>query len=381
MHLAINAWFWDNPAVGSGQYLRYLLPALFEAASDIEITLVSCNPIPHTETVSPRLKTFVAPTIFSNQRSHLAKIWFEQITFPRVCRHLQVDVAHVPYFGSPLYPTDPTVVTVHDLIPMVLPTYRGKLTVRMYTALVAAAARQANFIMADSDASRQDILTRLNMPDERVQTVYLAQAPMFNQPQTADDIEAIRHKYNLPERFVLYLGGYDVRKNVSMLLRAYALLEESLRQTYPLILAGRLPQANTPFFPNVLKLAEELGLPDHLLTPGWIDEADKPALYAAASLFVYPSRYEGFGLPVLEGMACGTPVITTHAASLPELAGEAAYLVQPDDSTQLAAAMRHLCQQPDLRQQMVEQGRTQAEKFNWAETARQTLQIYRNVLR
>ncbi len=378
MHVAINAWFWDNPSVGSGQYLRYLLPALLEADPNLDITLVSCKPLDGVADCFPRVQPFVARTVLPNQQSNLAKVWFEQITFPRVCRYLQVDVAHVPYFGSPLYPTDPTVVTVHDLIPMVVPQYRGALPVRMYTALVGAAARQANLVMTDSEASRVDVLKRLSMSPEVVRTVYLAQAPQFA-PST--DTAAVRQTYQLPEKFILYLGGYDVRKNLPHLLKAYAQLEEPLRRAYPLVLAGKLPSNNTPFFPDPRSVAQQLNLEGNLITPGWIAEADRPALYAAATLFVYPSLYEGFGLPVLESMACGTPVITTTAASLPELAGQAARLVPPTDVAQLTHALRDLCQQPELRAKLAQTGVQQASRFDWHKTALQTLQTYHDVLR
>ena len=133
MKIAINAWFWDRPSVGSGQYLKYLLPALLEADDSLEITLVSPKPfdslsntsgVPET-TPNQNLRFHVAKTPLPNQSSNLAKVWFEQITFPRSCKQLGVELAHVPYFGSPLSPTVPTVVTIHDLIPMILPEYRG----------------------------------------------------------------------------------------------------------------------------------------------------------------------------------------------------------------------------------------------------------------
>ena len=139
MKVAINAWFEDIPSVGSGQYLKYLLPALLEADDELELILVSPKPF-KTQTETERLRLHHAATPFPHQTSNLAKLWFEQITFPRACQQLDVDVAHVPYFGSSLSPGVPTVVTIHDLIPMVLPAYRGSAMVRLYTALVAAAA-------------------------------------------------------------------------------------------------------------------------------------------------------------------------------------------------------------------------------------------------
>jgi glycosyltransferase involved in cell wall biosynthesis len=381
LKVAINAWFWDNPSVGSGQYLKYLLPALLEADHKLEITLISPKPFKAKSETEQLLNFHLATTPFPNQAFNLAKVWFEQITFPRTCQKLGVDVAHVPYFGSPLAPTVPTVVTIHDLIPMVLPEYRGNVLVRLYTSLVAAAAPQADLILADSQASKRDILQQLNVPDEQVRVIYLAPAPHFQPAETWQQIIDIKKKYDLPENFVLYLGGYDVRKNVSALLHAYTWVSAALGDQYPLVLAGRLPEKNTSFFPDPLRIARELGIEKYIVTPGWIAEEDRPLLYAAATVFVFPSRYEGFGLPVLEAMACGTPVVTTNAASIPELAGPAAFQIDPNDTKHIAAPIIRLCMEEESSDEMIERGFTQVEKFSWKKTARETLQAYWEVIR
>lgn len=355
--------------------MRYLLPALLEVDDSLEITLISPKSIQPIPEPHPNLKFHVASPPFGG--SNLAKVWFEQITFPRACRRLGIDLAHVPYFGSPLAPSVPTVVTIHDLIPMVLPEYRGGFLVRLYTSLVAAAAPQAKVILADSEASRQDIITRLKIAGSQVKVVYLAPAPYFQPAETWQQIVEIKKKYNLPENFVLYLGGYDVRKNVSALLHAYTWVSNTLGNQYPLVLAGRLPQADTAFFPDPRRIARELGIEEFIVTPGWIAEEDRPLLYAAATVFVYPSRYEGFGLPVLEAMACGVPVVTTNAASIPELAGPAAFQLDPADTKHMAAPIIRLCTEEESRDDMIERGFSQVEKFSWPKTAQETLQAYR----
>lgn len=388
MKIAINAWFWDRPSVGSGQYLKYLLPALLEADDNLDITLISPKPFDSlsdtpviSEMISSQhLKFHIAQTPLPKQNSNLAKVWFEQITFPRRCKRLGVDLAHVPYFGSPLSPTVPTIVTVHDLIPMVLPEYRGDWRVRLYTSLVAAAAPRARIILADSQASKRDILQKLDVPDEQVRVVYLAPAPHYQPAERWEQIVSIKKKYNLPEEFVLYLGGYDVRKNVSALLHAFTWVSSTLKDAYPLVLAGELPKVDTPFFPNPLRIARELDIEQYLVTPGWIAEEDKPLLYSAATVFVYPSRYEGFGLPILEAMACGTPVVTTNAASIPELAGPAAFQLDPSDTKHIAAPILRLCTEESSNDEMAERGFAQVEKFTWEKTAAETLQAYRDAV-
>ncbi len=372
--------------MGSGQYLKYLLPALLEADPEFEVNLISPKPFePKSELLSKysaqQLKYHVMRTPFGNQASNLAKVWFEQITFPRAGKKLGVDLMHVPYFGSPLSPTRPTVVTIHDLIPMVLPEYRGGLLVRLYTSLVAAAAPQAKIILADSEWSKQDILRKLSIPAEQVRVVYLAPAPHFQPAKSWQQLVDIKKKYSLPEHFVLYLGGYDVRKNVKALLHAYTWVSNTLADQYPLVLGGQLPKKETAFYPDPLRMARELGIEEYVVTPGWIAEEDLPLVYAAADVFVYPSRYEGFGLPVLEAMACGTPVVTTDATSIPELAGPAAFQLDPSDTKHMAAPIIRLCTEEESNDDMIERGFEQVEKFSWHKTAVETLQAYRDALK
>jgi glycosyltransferase involved in cell wall biosynthesis len=379
MRLAINGWFWGQPATGSGQTVRYLVPVLVQQDPSLEIVLVVPEWATSSQT-SEALPERVTLLPVPCRPGNLGKLWFEQSTFPRTCNQLGVDLAHVPYFAPPLSPTVPGVVTIHDLIPMVLPEYRGSALARLYTSLVASAAAHTHLILTDSEASKRDILAHLNVPDNRVRVVYLAPAPHYRPIDDPEVLEAVRHKYDLPETFVLWLAGFDVRKNAQALLHAYTWVYSALGDDYPLVMAGKLPAKDTPFFPDPRRIVAELGVTDALRFPGWVDEADKPALYSAATVFAFPSRYEGFGLPILEAMACGTPVVTSHAASLPELAGAAAFQIDPDAPRQLAASIIALCVQENLHDEMHEKGLVQAARFTWEKTARETLTAYRHVL-
>ena len=384
MKIAVNAWFYDQIHVGSGQYLRYLIPELVKADPSLEVVLV----VPHTKLSADKGQggsAFAWPdqvniVPVSVRPGHLGKVWFEQFTFPQTAQSIGADLAHVPYFGSALSPRLPTVVTVHDLIPLVLPAYRGSPLVRLYTSLVAAAAANADLILADSEASRQDIFKYLNLPPERVRTVYLAPAPHYEPLESWSQVEYILKKYNLPEPYILYLGGYDVRKNVEALIYAWTYVSKGLGDTLHLVLAGSLPKKDTPFFPDPLKIARELDVAQHVVTPGWIEEVDKPLLYGAARAFVYPSRYEGFGLPVLEAMACGTPVVTSNTSSLPELVGPDAFQIAPDDTRHLASPIIALTIQEETHNDMANRAYQRAMEFTWDKTAAQTLQAYRDIL-
>src|SRR5690606_28354461 len=269
-------------------------------------------------------------------RGHLAKVRFEQSSFPQAVARARADIAHVPYWGGPLRSPAPIIVTVHDLIPLLLPAYRGGLAARLYTSLVAASARGAAAVITDSEASQADILAHLGLPAERGFALPLAAGEQYHPRSTELVNTAVRGRYSLPERYVLYLGGYDIRKNVQTLLKAYTYVRDALGDDVPLVLAGRLPEKESPRFIDVAGLVEAMNLRDTVRAIGWVDEGDAPALYRMASCFVFPSRYEGFGLPLLEAMSCGTPVVAADSASLPEVVGGAGFLVPPDDARQMA---------------------------------------------
>ena len=177
------------------------------------------------------------------------------------------------------------------------------------------------------------------------------------------------------------MGGFDVRKNISGLIKAWVEVRKQVDDDdLYLVLAGKLPQSHSDFFPHPLKLAAKLHVAERMVIPGWIEEADKPLLYASALVFVYPSLYEGFGLPVLEAMACGTPVVTSNTSSLPELAGLAAHQVDPRNTSELASAIAELCTVIESYRNARQRGLEQASKFTWADTAAHTLRAYQDVV-
>jgi glycosyltransferase involved in cell wall biosynthesis len=380
MRIAINGWFLDQPGTGSGQYLRGLLTALATQAPEHEVLLIA--PRLRAELRSLSLHVQFISLTSRLWRGSLGKVLFEQLAFPRACRRCGAEVVHVPYWGSPLRPTQPTVVTVHDLIPLLLPAYRGGPLVRLYTWLVAASARNAGLILTDSLASKRDIEAHLGVPPERVRTVYLAAAAYFRPgPQPEDG--AIRARYELPARYVLYLAGHDVRKNVSGLIEAFATVARA-DDDVTLVIGGELPgsahrrswlRGRSPLL-DPRPVVERLGLKDRVRFAGWIAEADKPALYRGAACAVFASRYEGFGLPALEALGCGTPLVASSTSSLPELVGDAGFAVDPDDTKALAGSILSCLVDESLASELRRRGPVQAARFNWNQTARETLAAY-----
>lgn len=377
MKLAINGWFYDQPHTGSGQYLHGLLEHLPAAAPDIELVVVA----PEAVVLDPRHALHITHHALRVTASNLAKVRFEQLDFPNACRRLRADLAHIPYWAPPLSSPIPFVATIHDLIPLLIPEYNRSFKVRLYNALVSAATPGAAHVIADSGSSRNDILQHLRVPASRVTPIHLAVGPDYRVTPDPLADAAVREKYNLPDTYVLYLGGFQPHKNVSKLLAAWTWCDGPLGEQYPLVVAGRLPEPGERFYEDLPGYARQLDIAGSVRFIGPVAEAHKPALYRGATCFVFPSRYEGFGLPLLEALSCGVPVVTTAFASIPEVVGEAAFLVDdPDDTRTLGAAIIAVVVNPDLVDRLTSAARAQVQKFSWQRTVEQTVAVYRGAV-
>lgn len=309
--MVVNGWFHASLAAGSGQYLAALSEKLPAAGGQHQFMLVrpQAQHARSSAVLPEGWQAHDVATPFDRLHPDLAKLWFEQVAFPLACHRLRADVGWTPYWGSPWWRPCPIVVTVHDLIPMLLPAYRGGGLQRAYTALVARTARRAQAVLTDSEASRRDIIRHLHIPPERVHAVLLGAA----RNPTPTDGEDVLARYTLPQGpFLLYLGGFDVRKNIVRMLEAYARLIKRIEGeggvVPDLVLAGQLPATDSAFSPDPRLVAERLRITEHLYFTGRVDEAAKFALYRAARAVIFVSEYEGFGLPVLEAMIAPAPV-------------------------------------------------------------------------
>jgi len=380
MHIAFNGWFWDQPHTGSGQYLRGLLTALVQRAPQHRYSLVVP---PHARTLDHLPPDVDVLPVRMRLGGHLGKVWFEQRAFPRAVGRLGADVAHVPYWGPPLRSPAPVVCSVLDVIPLVIPAYRQGVRNRLYTSLVVAAARGAARLLTISEDARRDIVRHIRVPAERVAVTYLAADRAFHHEPDRERDRAVSARYGLDDLddFVLYLGSYVAHKNVRLLLAAYTYVAQALGQDVPLVLAGHTPATwGTPRFPDLPAYIDEIGVGDVVRWIGPVDEADKPSLYRLASVFAFPSHYEGFGLGPLEAMACGTPVVGCEASSVPEVVGDAAFLVDPADSRAMGGAILSLITQPDLAGTMRNRGLARARDFSWRQTAEGTLAVYESLV-
>ena len=378
MHIVINGYFWNRPNSGSGQYTRQLVYHLNRYVSDLEITVVFPQGTENDEPESIPPSVHVIPVPIRS--GHLGKVLFEQRQFPKACAESGADLAHVPYWGAPLSSPIPLVVTVHDLTTMLVPEYRRGFKSRLYNSLVMASARGADHIITDSFASKNDIVEHLKIVEDKITPIYLAASPDFRPDDNSLVDMAVLKKYELPDFYVLYLGGYEIHKNVTTLLLAYSYVGQALGEDYPLVLAGKKPTAVSEIYPDYDDYIKQLRIEEYVHWIGYVDEEDKPVLYRNAETFVMPSKYEGFGLGVVEAMASGTPVVTTDRASLPEVIGDAGFTVDADDARQMAGAIISTIIQDNLRAEMHQDGLKQAKEFSWEKTATETLLIYDKIL-
>ena len=384
MRIVLSGWFIDQPHTGSGQYTRQLLRQLPRVAPQHAYALV----VPHKNSfeiidVTADTDLQLLASCLLPPHSNFRKLLFEQSNVPRAARAYGADVLHVPYWAPPLRSSVPIVVTIHDIIPLILPQYRGGAFVRAYTQLVSTAARGATLILTDSDASRSDILQQLRVPANRVRTIYLAADPEFTDHLDPIGTAALplRENYDLPDEYVLYLGGCDARKNVETLLQVYTWAQDVLGENYPLVFAGSLPDRHDEFFHDPRVIANQIEVEDVVRFIGRVAEEDKVALYQQARAFLYPTLYEGFGLPALEALACGVPVVGSNTSSVPEIVGDAGILVDPNDARAMAGALIAVCTDDALHDDLSERALQQAQKFSWEKCVRETVEAYEHVVR
>ncbi|TME11695.1 MAG: glycosyltransferase family 4 protein [Chloroflexi bacterium] len=381
MRIALNALFLQTPANGSGQYLLHLLHALKEVDQQNEYLLLGAKPIADNGSALTPFPYRVSPPPSPARRNeNVEKVVWEQFTGPAAARKAGIDLFHVPYFAPPLFPRTPTVVTIHDVIPLRLPAYQAGTMVKAYMRLVAHAAHNATLIITVSQHARQDMMDALHLPAEHIRVTYEAAGDEYKPITDPSLLAQARARYGVGERYIFYLGGLDRRKNVPQLVRAFAHLYKQLEQPdLQLLISGNPDKQKGPFFPDPRPIAAELGVSDQVIYR-FVEDQDKPAMYSGASLYVFPSLYEGFGLSPLEAMSCGAPVVCSNRTSLPEVVGDAAITLDPDNTQTLVEAMRSVLTDSTLRDDLRARSLQRATQFSWRKTATETLAVYQEAV-
>ncbi|MGJ3247445.1 MAG: glycosyltransferase family 4 protein [Elainellaceae cyanobacterium] len=353
--LSVNLSFLIPQPTGLMTYATQLIPHL----QCLSPTLITANPTPDFECypVSPKM------TAAYGTRGHLRRLLWTQLRLPRICQALKTQLLFSPIPEAPLYASCRSLVTVHDLIPIRFPKRFSPLTLyqRVYMPQVL---HQAQHILANSDQTARDVVEFFSIPAHKITSVPLAYDEAHFRP------------LDLPIKpYFLYIGRSDPHKNLRRLIEAFAQISASSK--YELWLVGSLDPRYTPVLQS---LAHQLGITDQIKFLDYVPYADLPILLNQAIALVFPSLWEGFGLPVLEAMGCGTPVITSNCSSLPEVAGDAAMLVNPYNVAELADAMSQVAADSQVRSQLRRAGLARARQFSWQKTGLETAQVLRQYL-
>jgi glycosyltransferase involved in cell wall biosynthesis len=385
MRIGINALFLQKPTTGMGQHLLHLLEGLDSLDEKDQRYVLLAPRFRRAYTVqapqlSDRFREVEAVSQLARLGDNVEQVWWEQAGIVRAGMRERIDLLHSPYWSNPLWSPWPTVVTVHDVIQFVLPEYAWRKISRMYFGLVSRGARRADAIITVSECSKEDIVRILGVDSERIHVIGNAVDKSLYPVRDAWLLASVRERYGIRPRFILYFGGFDLRKNVPRLIEAYGRLPQHVRREYQLVISGRYQHLGHPLYPDPRETVQRLGLQDEVIFTGQVREVDKAPLFSAATIFAFPSLYEGFGMPVLEAMACGTPVLTSNRSALPEVAGDAGLLVDPYDTDAICRGMAELLESEDLRHELARRGLERARHFTWNQVAEQTVRVYRETV-
>ncbi len=370
-HVAINAHLLSGRAwyrsAGVHQYIHHLLLHLGQAdGGRLRYTVLLGEGV-----LPPDIALTSLRSRWPTSRAAVRVLW-EQLVQPWTLRRIGAHLVHGPAFVGPLLAPCPVVITIHDLSFIRFPTLFRPANRLYLTVLTRLSARRARRLIAVSAHTAAETTRLLGVPSERIDVVYHGVDPAFH-PLPADEVAVFRQRQGLPERFVLCVGTLEPRKNQTRLVEAFARIHDG---QVKLVLVGGKGWLYDELFTRV----EALGLSKEIIFPGYVMNDELPLWYNAATILAYPSLYEGFGMPVLEAQACGTPVLTSNVSSLPEAAGDAASMVDPYDVEALAAELDRLLTDKLLRHELRKRGLAHASQFTWPLMAQETADVYRRAL-
>jgi glycosyltransferase involved in cell wall biosynthesis len=367
MRIAIDAHMIGERETGNETYTLNLIRGLLSHDEKNEYFLYTT----HADELQARLPC---------ERARIVSLWPAisllriSLAMPVIARKQGVSLLHVSYI-APLYCPCPTVVTVHDLAYILFPHFFSLRDRLLLSTLVPISLRRAAKVIAVSQRTKEDLMAHYHLPENKVAVTYEAASEAFRPIEQQAELTEVRERYGLHEPFILTIGNLQPRKNMIHLVKAYASLHRK-GFAHQLVIAGQAYWRTS----DIYRAVKEWGLEDKVLFTGYVPDADLPLLYNAADLFAFVSLYEGFGLPVLEAMACGTPVVSSRAGSLPEVVGDAGLLVDPLDVEDIAQAMAEVLSRPEFASQLRERGLKQAANFSWRRTAEETLRVYEEVV-
>jgi glycosyltransferase involved in cell wall biosynthesis len=364
MRIGIDARLVFYSQAGIGQYILHLANGLASVDEENEYVLLQSRKDDTTILSKPNFRRV---SLWTPSHHRL-----ERFSINVELMRLGLDVLHSPDFIPPHRPSCRSVITVHDLAFLLYPHFLTKESARYY-GRIDEAVRWTDHIIAVSESTKRDTIQHLGVPETKITVVHEAANPLFRPTQRQQSKEEVRNRHGIDGPYILFVSTIEPRKNVPTLLRAAWQLMQCYKEDIRVILAG----GKGWLFEDAFAVVDELKLNSHVHFLGRVSSEDLLHLYNAAEMLAHPAFYEGFGLPPLEAMACGLPVIVSNVASLPEVVGDAGMLIDPHDVDELTVAMWRVLNDSELRQELQERGLRQAERFSWERAARETLDIYR----
>ncbi|NOZ20347.1 MAG: glycosyltransferase family 4 protein [Planctomycetes bacterium] len=372
MRIGIDALLLGKFDSGVELYIRCLIRALSRADSENEYTIyLTRDADPPDIAGSPRFALRRLP--FRSGKRAVRVLW-EQVCLPKIIRKGGIDVFHAPGYVMPIRCAVPTVVTVHDVIALTHPELCKRSNAAHYRLLMPPTIRRASRIVASSEATKAGICSVVGVAPEKIEVIHPGvDAGVFRGRSPA---EAVRRKYNLPDRYLLFVGNIEPKKNLPVLFEAYRFLRRERKVQIPLVVIGKRGWKCGPAFEAVRRLR----LDRHVLFRGYAAREDLPGIYRGADVFTFPSIVEGFGLPLLEAMAAGVPVVTSTAPAVREAIGDAGLTVPSDAPRLLAIAIHKVLTNTFLRTSLIERGQERVKLFSWQGVAERMIEIYREAV-
>jgi len=360
------------PEGGVGNYIRNLSEAIAEIDTRNDY-LVFGNPQSFQEYgLDSRRFDLIDRGVLTRYRG--LRLGWEHVLFPLECSLRSVNLIHAMMFVIPFVDINKAVVTIYDMGFHLYPQYHQASKVAYFTRMIERSARRADLILTISQHTKDEICEVLGVPEQKVRVTHLAHQCTFQRLGDSNKIADVKKRLKITKPYVLFVGTIEPRKNVARLLEAFARVKNDRKKAYELVIAGRRGWGC-----DVDAWIAELGLQGEVILTDVVLQDDLITLYNGCEVFVYPSLYEGFGIPILEAMSCGAPVITSNRSSMAEVAGQAALLIDPHSAIELAAALEYLLSDEKTREDYRRQGLARAGQFSWHNTARQTVAAYDEV--
>jgi glycosyltransferase involved in cell wall biosynthesis len=351
MKIIFNSYFLSGEKAGIGHYSLNILNALKQVDDNLRIDEIS-------------------------NKYGLNKLIFEQIYLPIYLLLKRPDIYFSPSIVLPFISLSPSVVVVYDLVFKIFPKYyRGLINIFYLKMFFKRSLINAKKIIAISESTKRELVNIYNIPEEKIKVIHLAAAKEYRLYEDKDQLAKIREKYKLPKKYLLYVGTIEARKNVKGIIRAYFALPDKIRFSTKLVLCGKKGWGVGDLEKRLADHQEK----DSVIFLDYVDGTDLPLIYNLASLFVYPSFYEGFGLPILEAMACGVPVITSNCSSMPEVSGDAALLVDPNNISEISDKMKDVLEHSELAMELRSKGMERAKMFSWERAGKETFELLEKV--